>query len=109
MPQLVVGCLISFAREHPPALCTCTMAIQQGRGLVFIGLCPQRGIIRHLLPRGVVARVLGVRDLVRPQVGDVGDAAAASQVAAFYTNTTCMVCTFFHIFANSRRHHDAST
>ena len=68
MPQLVVVCLITLAREHPPALCTCTMAIQQGRGLVFIGLCPQRGIICHLLPRGVGAWVLGVRVWARQHV-----------------------------------------
>ena len=62
MPQPVVVCLVTLAGEHPPALGTCTMAVQHGRGLVLIGLRPQRGIIRHLLPRGVVAWVLGVRD-----------------------------------------------
>ena len=67
MPQPVVVCL---AREHPPALCTFTMAIQQGRGLVFMGLCPQRGITRHLPPRGVVVRVLWVRKWARQHVTD---------------------------------------
>ena len=28
MPQPVVVCIINFAHEHPPALWTCTMAIQ---------------------------------------------------------------------------------
>ena len=62
MPQPVAVCLITLAREHPPALCTCTMAIHQGRRLMFMGLCPQRGIICHLVPRGVVALVRRVKD-----------------------------------------------
>ena len=68
LPRRVVVCLITFAVEHPLALCTRTMAIQQGRRLVFIGLCPQRGIIRLLLPRGIVAWILRVRDKARQHV-----------------------------------------
>ena len=62
MLQPFVVRLITFASEYLPTMQTCTKAIQQCRGLVFIGLRPQCGIIRHLLPRGVVARVLWVMD-----------------------------------------------
>ena len=68
MPQPVVVCPITFVLEQQPALLTCIMAIQQGRGLVFIGLYPLRGTIRHLLLRDVVARVLWVRGWARQHV-----------------------------------------
>ena len=62
MLQPVVVRLITFASEDPPTWRTCSKAIEQRCELVFIRGRPQCGIIRHLLPRGLVVCVLWVRD-----------------------------------------------